>query len=69
MLELTIKRIENGYLLEWFEEDVRKLQVIQEDETDSLSEHEQLLWSIMEHFNFIGSKHDPERIRVLREIK
>jgi len=69
---LNIIKADNGYILESFEENedgskTKKQVVIQESETDELKAHQQLLWEIMEFFNFQGSKHDSERIRIIRE--
>ncbi len=61
---LLIDRIENGYILT--DQDGR-LWVIEEEEDDYLKVHETLLWYIVNHFNFGGTKHDPERIRIVRE--
>ena len=69
MWSLTIQRLDNGYLLtapdneglgesEW---------VIEDSDTDNLLSGEYLLWEVMEYFNFGGSKHDSERIRIVRE--
>lgn len=67
--ELRITRVENGYHL-WApkedEEEIDREWVLEETE-DDLSVHEKLLWEVMEFFNFQGSKHDKERIRVTRE--
>lgn len=62
--QLTITRVSNGYLIEAPGEEPY---VIQENENDELKEHEELLWHIMEYFNFGGTKHDPIRLRVKRE--
>jgi hypothetical protein len=71
--KLTIKRVDNGYLVSgitvsnttgesfYFEE------VIEDGDTDTLTSHYKLLYTVMEYFNFGGSKHDPERIRIIRE--
>jgi hypothetical protein len=60
---LRIIRVENGYILE--KSDGNKF-VIEEDENDELREHEQLLLEIRDYFAFAGSKHDRERIQILR---
>ena len=60
---LTITRIDNGYTL--IGHDINC--VVEDDDEDELISHEQLLWYIMEYFNFGGSKHDSERIRIVRE--
>lgn len=68
---LKITRVGNGYLLEGLGnelgEPVKK--VIEDDETDKdpLKSHETLLWEVMEYFNFMGSKHDKERLKIIRQ--
>jgi predicted house-cleaning noncanonical NTP pyrophosphatase (MazG superfamily) len=74
MWSITITRGNNGYKLTWEEdaEDGTTLQqeeYIEDDELDELKSGEELLWRIMEYFGFGGSKHDPERLRVVREKK
>jgi len=64
--QLLITRVENGYYIKAPNE---QPYVIQENENDVLKDHEELLWYIMEYFNFGGTKHDPERLRVVREKK
>ena len=54
------------YLLEGNGEDELPT-VIEEDPQDDLAEHEHLLWAIMEFFGFTGSKHDPERLKIIRK--
>jgi len=61
---LKITRVDNGYVLEG--SDGVKF-VVEDDESDELKAHEFLLWHVMEFFSFGGSKHDPERIRIIRE--
>ena len=66
--KLIIERTDNGYILiipENEEEPERKLVI--EDAQDLLKAHENLLWEVMEYFAFGGSKHDKERIRIIRE--
>jgi len=62
--QLLITRVENGYYIKAPNE---QPYVIQENEKDELKDHEELLWYIMEYFNFGGSKHDLERLRIIRE--
>lgn len=40
---------------------------IQSDEIDELKAGEELLWFILDFFNLRGSKHDEERLKVIRE--
>jgi len=63
---LKIVRIDNGYKLTGNGEIIKEM-VIEDSDTDELKGHEQLLWQIMEYFNFGGSKHDPERLRIVRQ--
>jgi len=60
---LCITRTDNGYYLTGSDE----IQTVLQETEDSLSVHEQLLWEVMDYFDFRGSKHDPERIRITRE--
>ena len=61
---LKIIRTDNGYYLKG--SGGTKI-VIEENADDDLYEHEQLLFYVREFFNFQGSKHDPERIMILRQ--
>lgn len=61
---LIITHCDNGYILTDYE---GKQWVIEDSETDPLSSGEGLLWSIMDNFGFGGSRHDKERLRVVRE--
>ena len=45
----------------WFEA------YIVDDEADKLKSGEELLWGVMGHFSLGGSKHSPERLRIVRE--
>ncbi len=71
MYDLHITRGGNGYRLNWTEEtedgEVKEEEYIEDDEGDDLKSGEALLWYVMSHFGFGGSKHDPERLRVVRE--
>ena len=69
MWKLKITRVNNGYTLTgtFGDEEEPSIDVIEEDDMDELAAGEKLLWSVMDYFNFSGSKHDPERIRVIRE--
>ena len=68
-MELKITKVNNGYTLEgtFGNDEEPSVDVIEEDEVDELVSGEGLLWSVMDYFNFGGSKHDKERIRVIRE--
>ena len=76
MWQLTITRLDNGYLLkdaghedpdtepsEWVIEDCDEY----DKGDDKLKAGETLLWEVMEFFSFGGSKHDPERLKIIRE--
>lgn len=60
---LKIIRVANGYILRCID----GISVIEDDEQDDLKAHVELLYCVMDHFNFQGSKHDKERIKVIRE--
>jgi len=63
---LHISKCENGYLCRKETDDGDDYFVIEESEVDELKAHEELLWAVMEYFNFQGSKHDKERISIER---
>lgn len=66
--DLTITRETNGYVLDgFFNSDVRSKEVIEDYEVDELKSGESLLWTVMEYFGFGGSKHDKERIMIVRK--
>jgi hypothetical protein len=66
--QVTITRALNGYIIDGMSDvGVPYTEVIEDEEMDELKSHEKLLWFIMDYFNFQGSKHDPERIRITRE--
>ncbi len=60
---LTIEAVQNGYHLKGTDLDI----VIEKNEEDPLKGDEVLLLEVMEYFNFGGSKHDAQRIRIIRE--
>lgn len=60
---LEVERASNGYVLRSCD----SITVIEENQTDLMSQHEGLLWEIMEHFSFGGSKHDAERLVIARQ--
>ena len=69
---LNITRTNNGYLIESTDYDsegnaITRKHVIQDCEQNELKSHRELLWEVMEFFNFQGSKHDNERIRIIVE--
>ena len=67
-MSLRIERVDNGYqLIDDDDEEHTRKQVIQEDEEDELCAIEELLWQIIEWAGMVGSKHDKERIRIIRK--
>ena len=71
MNTLKITKVNNGYILEgWviLEDGVEEERSwVLEEEDDELKVHGALLYFIMDYFGFAGSKHDAERIRIVRE--
>lgn len=70
MWSMKIIRVDNGYKIQLPPEskgEVAREFVIEDDDTDELKSHEELLWQVMEVFAFGGSKHDKVRLRVVRE--
>ena len=72
---VEITRGENGYKLGYWEETEDGYEMgwreeyIQDEERDGLKSGEELLWYIINYFSLSGSKHDPERLRIIRENK
>jgi hypothetical protein len=71
MYDLTITRADNGFTLEWEEENedggpYPTMEVIQDDEDDEMKSGEELLWWVMSHFDLGGSKFDKKRLNVNR---
>lgn len=62
--KLIVKKVSNGYILYGSNNEVI---VCEEDNVDELKHHERMLWEVIEYFGFAGSKHDKERLRVVRE--
>jgi len=69
----SIEKVENGFLIEYPEEDNEGKElivrhVIEDDvEGDELDAPEALLWWVLDYFGCYGNKHDPERLRIVRE--
>ena len=61
---LKITKVDNGYLLCGNPDN--SLWVIEDSEKDELRSGENLLWEIMNYFNFGGSKHDKIRLKITR---
>lgn len=67
--KLIIEKTTNGYILtepKDEETDERKI-IIEDNDKDELESAEKLLWKVLNYFDFYGSKHDSERIRIIRE--
>lgn len=68
MDEITIKRVENGYIVEYY--DIEKENIVElviEDKNDQLEATEELLWEILNYFGKAGSRHDKERLTIKRK--
>lgn len=71
MIKATIERVENGYIVSYEDERAEGTpctvsEVIEDSESDPLKSGEGLLWWVAEFFGVGGSKHDEERIRIVR---
>lgn len=62
---LEIIKVENGFSIK---DNEGKITVVEEKDGDELAAAEALLWAILEFFNLNGTKHDRERIAVIRKI-
>ena len=72
MNTLKITKVDNGYFFEGsviMEDGVEEKisWVIEDSDEDELKAPETLLYDIMDYFGFAGSKHDAERIQIVRE--
>lgn len=65
--KLTVWREMDCYILEGKIDDITRRWAIEDDEGDELHSHEALLYEVMSYFGFGGSKHDAERLRVMRK--
>ena len=67
--KLEIERVSNGYNLrgKFGDSDIVLTMVIEDGDMDELYAPERLLWEVLDYFNVGGSKHDTERLRVVRE--
>lgn len=63
---LTIEKADNGFILTGEGADNNGPFVIQEQD-DELCQWEELVYQVWEFFGHYGSKHDKERLRVVRE--
>ena len=68
MSDLSIEMVSNGYVLSFHdpEHECKRIEVIEESEYDALKAGETLLWWLMDFYGFGGSKHDAERLRIVR---
>jgi hypothetical protein len=66
-MELIIKRVENGYISSFEDEQLGEVfDVFEECETEwgDIECFQRLLWHVAEYYGMIGSKHDTRRIRI-----
>ena len=75
-MKLTIHLAENGYILSYYDEELKDWCFIAVEDTDPKKDTisdarltQKLLWEIMEHFQLFGSKHDEERCSVVLRDK
>jgi hypothetical protein len=66
---ITIEKTGTGYILDTPEptDELGKCWVREDNENDELQAIERVLWDILTYFGHYGSKHDSERIRIVRE--
>lgn len=73
MTKLTIEYAINGYVLSYYDEELKKINYIVVEEQDvgdnEARTTQKLLYAIQEHFGLLGSKHDSERCYVKVEDK
>ena len=69
--ELKINKVENGYVLEWEEENeenvkLKKQQVIEEPDTEDgeLEAMKMLLLEVKEHFGIYSNKYDKKKLNI-----
>ncbi len=72
MWQITITKADNGWVLEYpsdveGELEPRYLAVEDPPDGNEVKSAQKMLWEVMEYFNLFGSKHDSERLRVIRE--
>ena len=63
---MEIIKINNGFSIK---DSSGETTVIEASDSDELRAIERLLWTIIEFFGFVGSKHDTERIWVIRRVR
>jgi len=71
-MKLTIQLAENGYILSYYNEELKDWCFIAVEDTDPKKDTindarltQKLLWEIQEHFQLFGTKHDTERCYVV----
>jgi hypothetical protein len=67
---MEIVRVSNGYYVRLADMDTEAGitdMTIEDAENDVLKSGEELLWTVLDHFALSGSKHDKERLRIIRE--
>ena len=71
-MELTIKQADNGFVLSYFDEEMKETRHIAvEDVADGLNSisdarvTQKLLYEICEYFSIFTSKHDEEQLQIL----
>ena len=67
--KLVISKEDNGYILKgrFGDTDIESKVVIEDKDNNELDSGETLLWQVIEYFNIGGSRHDKERLRIVRE--
>ena len=69
MWQITISKADNGFVLEYYDEETetnRQIAVEDPPDGDETVTTQKMLWEIMEHFSLFGSKHDKVRVKVVR---
>ena len=68
-MKLEIEQAANGYVVKWWEDDVKHQMAFEETNTGDgeVECFARLLWFVKEHFGMSGSKYDQYRIRITTE--
>jgi hypothetical protein len=65
-MKLTIEQADNGYVLSYYDSDIKEKRYITiEEEATEARTTQKLLYSLIEYFCIMGSKHDTERVYVV----
>jgi hypothetical protein len=65
-MKLQIELADNGYVLSYWDDELKDLRyIVVDDDSSDARITQKLLWEIIEYFNLSGSKHDEERCRVV----